>query len=60
MHTISLKIVLGIHFDFRFIYLTLILMGILKSKKKNVFSRDSTINRVRVIVNDSLELLTEW
>lgn len=59
MHTISLKIVLGINFDFRFIYLTLILMGILKSKKKNVFSRDSTINRVRVIVNDSLELLTE-
>lgn len=59
MHTISLKIVLGINFDFRFIYLTLILMGILKSKKKNVFSHDSTINRVRVIVNDSLELLTE-
>lgn len=59
MHTISLKIVLGINFDFRFIYLTLILMGILKSKKKKVFSHDSTINRVRVIVNDSLELLTE-
>lgn len=34
-------------------------MGILKSKKKNVLSHDSTINRVRVIVNDSLELLTE-
>lgn len=60
MHTISLKIVLGINFDFRFIYLTLILMRILKSKKKKkVFSHDTTINRVRVIVNDSLELLTE-